>query len=183
VYRNDPALVQACLAGEKTAWNELVGRYSRLVYSIPVRYGLSRDDADDIFQNVFTIVLRQLAQLRDQRSLSAWLITITHHECQHWQRRTARTQALSETIEDTHPTLPEHAQTQERQRLVHEALQQLDVRCRELLTALFLVTDPPSYAELAKQLGIGVGSIGPTRARCIKKLESSLLAKGFTPTD
>ncbi|HYN88697.1 MAG TPA: sigma factor, partial [Ardenticatenaceae bacterium] len=73
VYRSDPALIQACINGDQSGWNELVDRYGRLVYSIPQRYGLSATDADDVFQNVFTIVLRRLESLRDQTRLSAWL--------------------------------------------------------------------------------------------------------------
>ena len=77
VYRSDSCLIQACLDGEDAAWRELVDRYGRLVYSVALRYGLSAVDVDDVFQNVFTIVFNQLAQLRNQKLLAAWLITIT----------------------------------------------------------------------------------------------------------
>jgi RNA polymerase sigma factor (sigma-70 family) len=79
-HSNDATLIRACLAGEQSAWNTLVERYSRLVYSVPRKLGLSDNDADDIFQVVFGIVLRKLETLRDHDRLAAWLIRTTHRE-------------------------------------------------------------------------------------------------------
>ena len=78
---NDAALVHACLAGDQRAWDELVERYGRLVYGIPRRMGFSAADADDVFQNVFAILLRYLSDLRDYTRLAAWLVTTTRREC------------------------------------------------------------------------------------------------------
>ncbi len=75
--RDDSQLIQACLDGDNGAWKELVERYGRLVYSIPIRYGFSSADADEVFQNVFVIVFRQLRKLRQQAALAAWLITMS----------------------------------------------------------------------------------------------------------
>lgn len=178
-YRSDPALIQACLDGDESAWNELVERYGRLVYSIPQRYGLSPSDADDVFQNVFTIVLRRLDSLRDQTRLSAWLITTTHRECWRLGKQARGQTELDETIADGRIPPSEQVQRWERQQLVREALSQLDPRCQELLTALFLDSTSPSYEEVAERLGMAVGSVGPTRARCFKKLETILEALGI----
>jgi RNA polymerase sigma factor (sigma-70 family) len=179
VYRSDPTLIQACLDGDETAWNELVERYGRLVYSIPRRYGFSDTDADDIFQNVFTIVLRRLDSLRDQTRLSAWLITTTQRECWRLSKRMKNSDELDETIVDARAAPPEQVQRWERQHLVREALSQLDPRCQELLTALFLDNTNPSYEEVAGRLDMAVGSIGPTRARCFKRLEAILVKMGL----
>ena len=81
MVRSDAELIDACLGGDQQAWHELVTRFSRLVYSIPRRKGFSADDSDDVFQNVFTIVYRQLPNLRQYQSLPAWLITITQRHC------------------------------------------------------------------------------------------------------
>ncbi len=79
-HSSDHDLIQYCLDGNQSAWEELVERYARLVYSIPLRWGLTREDANDVFQNVFTIVLRQLERLRDRMTLLEWLITIAYRE-------------------------------------------------------------------------------------------------------
>src|SRR5687767_5370682 len=73
----DVELVEACLNGNSHAWEALLVRYQRLIYSIPFRYGLSAYDADDIFQNVSLILLQNLARLRDRERLGSWLITAT----------------------------------------------------------------------------------------------------------
>ncbi len=177
-HRDDTALIQGCLDGDETAWKDLVTRYGRLVYSIPRRYGLSAADADDVFQNVFTIVYRYLPHLHDQTRLAAWLITITHREAKRVSKHLPASAELDEAAEDGNDPPLEQVQALERQHLVLQALEQMGSPCRELLTALFLDPDPLSYEKLAARLGIPVGSIGPTRARCFKKLESILLALG-----
>ncbi|HBY98208.1 MAG TPA: sigma-70 family RNA polymerase sigma factor [Chloroflexi bacterium] len=178
MYRSDPALIQSCLDGDETAWNELIERYGRLVYSIPRRYGLCPADADDVFQNVFTIVFRRLPSLRDQTRLSAWLITTTHRECWRLGKLADSAAALDETVVDVSSPPAQEVLRWERQHVVHEALDQLDERCQALLKALFLDPDRPNYEEIAAQLGMAVGSVGPTRGRCFKKLETILVAMG-----
>ncbi len=181
MYVEDSDLIQACLNGDESAWKELVERYARLVYSIPYRWGLSPSDADDVFQNVFTIVYRRLGSLRDQSLLAAWLIRITYHECQRLRKSAPNEAELSESLPDLGTAPEDQVEIMERQHLVRMALKQLEPRCRELLMALFLESAAPSYEELARRLDIPVGSIGPTRARCFKKLESELLGMGFDP--
>lgn len=179
VYRTDADLIQGCLDRDDTAWRELVERYSRLVYSIPLRYGLSLADAEDVFQNVFTIVMRHLGSLRNESSLSAWLITITHRESRRLGKRSRSHDELDERIEDDSTPPPEQVQRCERQHIVHQCLERLDPRCRELITTLFLESAQMTYEKLAKRLGVPLGSIGPTRARCFKKLETIMLKLGI----
>lgn len=177
--RSDPELVRACLDGDEKAWKELVDRYGRLVYSIPRRHGLSPADADEVFQNVFTNVLRQLGSLRDRKLLAAWLIAIAHRESQRVGKRVLATAELDESMMDDEPSPVDRVQNWEREYLVRHAVEQMDPRCRELLGALFLESDKPSYQQIAARLGISVGSIGPIRARCFKKLETILESLGF----
>ncbi|MDP9470311.1 MAG: sigma-70 family RNA polymerase sigma factor [Chloroflexota bacterium] len=179
-YLADPDLVQACIDGDDGAWDEFIARYSRLVYSIPLRSGFSRDDADDVFQNVCAIVLRDLHTLRDQTRISSWLITTTHRECWRLRKRSNLHTTLDDTVVDTCTPPPEDVPRWEREQ-VREAIGRLNDRCRGLLTALFLDPDEPSYEEVADRLGVPLGSIGPTRARCFKKLEAVLLEMGFEP--
>lgn len=179
MYTKDPDLIKACLSGDESAWKELVERYVSLVYSIPYRQGFSSADADDIVQIVFTIVYRRLESLRDQRVLAAWLISITNHECQRLHRHSPDQTVLPESLPDSATSPDDEVEILERQHMVRTALKQLEPRCRELLTALFLESVTPNYAELSTRLGIPVGSIGPMRARCFKKLEEKLIEIGF----
>ncbi len=176
--RENSALIQACLDGDESAWKELVERYGRLVYSIPRRYGLSAADADDVFQNVFTIVLKSLHGLRNQTCLSAWLITITHRETRRLAKSAPINSELDETIPDDDSPAADQVQRTELQRAVRQALSEMNAPCKELLSSL-LLDDAPSYQELAQRLGMAVGSIGPTRARCFKKLEAILVERGI----
>ena len=180
-YRSDPALVQACVAGSQDAWEEIVERYGRLVYSIPRRYGLSPDDADDVFQNVFIVLCRRLSDLRDQTRLSSWLITTTHRECWRLGKLSAKQTGLAEDapIVDVSAPPVDEVVRWEREQQVHEALRGLDERCRALLSALFLEPDTPSYEEIGRRFSLPVGSIGPTRARCFRKMEAALIDLGF----
>lgn len=177
--RSDPDLVKACLKGDEAAWNELISRYGRLVYAIPRRHGLSPADSDEVFQNVFTIALRQLATLRDRKLLAAWLITIAHRESQRYGKRVYTHSELDESMQDDGVAPEEEVENWERNLLVRQAISQLEDRCRELLTALFLNSETPRYQEIASRLGISVGSIGPIRARCFKKLEAILDEMGI----
>lgn len=179
--RDDVALVRACLAGEAGAWDELVERYGRLVFASARRCGLNAEDAEDVFQNVFMIMLRRLETLRDQARLSSWLITTTYRES--WRlarsRRDAATAELDDQIRDTGEAPLDEVARLEREQLIHTALRRIDERCRNLLIALFLDAGEPSYEEISARFGMAIGSIGPTRSRCFRKLEKALMELGI----
>ena len=177
--RTDAALVQACLDGQDDAWGEVVDRYGRLVYSIPKRYGLSDADADDVFQTVFAILFRKLDQLREASRLTVWLIRTTHRECYRVGKKSGRYADLDRAIEHVTEPARDDAQAWETRDLVRHALRRLGGRCEELLTALFLAPGKPNYEVIARQLGMKVGAIGPTRARCFQKMEKILLDLGL----
>lgn len=183
----DAQLIAACLDGEAGAWEELLKRYRRLIYSIPYKYGLSPDQAADIFQSVCVTMLEQLRTLRDERKLSSWLITTTLRECWKVKRRQQReisnpddeTEALASLPADG-PLPDELVQTLEEQHLVRQAIQRLDDRCRALLTYLFYEKEEWSYERISRQLGMPVASIGPTRGRCLQKLKRMLRKWGIS---
>jgi RNA polymerase sigma factor (sigma-70 family) len=182
VYRSDPKLIEACLRGEQAAWDELVERYGRLVYSIPRRYGLDEADADDVSQSVFSILFRKLDTLVDQTRLSAWLITTTHRECWRIGRQSKRSAAIVDAaISDVSSPSAGQMERWERQELVRRALERLGGRCEALLRELFTTGSDGGYESIAERLGMKVGSIGPTRARCFEKLEKILREMGFDP--
>lgn len=176
----DADLIRRCLAGDEPAWSALVDRYQRLVYSVAIRSGLSATDADDVFQIVFTTLFRRLHALRDETRLASWLITTTQRESWRAAKRSAGNAELDESLADPSKDVASIAADADRDQRVRDAMARLDERCRALLTALFLADGEPSYSEIAERLGMAIGSIGPTRARCFKKLESLLIAEGLS---
>ncbi len=182
-YRTDSQLIAACLAGDGAAWNQLVERYQRLVYSVALRQGLTAEDAEDVFQAVFVILLGKLDTCRDHDRLAGWLTTITRREAWRVQReRAAHAQGAGEALA-TQPSVepsPESAvQQMEEQDVVRQAVERLGPRCRLLLRRLFYSGEQPSYADIAREFGMPEGSIGPTRARCLERLRAILERMGF----
>ena len=129
------------------------------------------------------ILYRKLHALRDPSRLSAWLVRITHRACHRVGKRSERCVALDRALVDSSPPANEHAASQEQQHLVRQALRQLGGRSERLLTALFSGCGQPGYKAVAAQLDMTAGSIGPTRARCFKKLEAILIEMGLDGTD
>ncbi len=178
----DADLVKACISGNQAAWNGMVERYGRLVYSIPRREGMGEADAEDVYQQVFAAMHRKLDSLRDASRLSAWLITTTLRECRRMRRRLTRCEPLGDYASGEGPP-PEEIATLERQQLVRQALRRLGGSGERLLTALFSAQGRPDYPQIARDLGIPTGSIGPTRARCFRKLEKILAEMGVDRAD
>lgn len=173
--RSDAELVRGCLAGDERSWSRLVDRYKGLVYSVPRRYHLGPDVCDEVFQNVFTAVLRSLPRLRDTEGFPKWLMVTTHRECWRLVKASRATPAMSAMPEVAEDAPPDQALLRwERQHLVNRALEKLGGKCEKLLRAIFLDPARPSYAAIAQRLGMPVGSIGPVRARCLDKLLSLL---------
>src|SRR5262245_29361707 len=173
----DRELIAAAVEGDGRAWSGIVDRYKRLVYSIPRRYSIPPDACEDIFQDVFTILLKNLAKVRDSESITKWLIVTTQRECWRWTRRNSRSREGGPTIrpEADAESVPDEVMLRwERQHLVRRAVEELGGRCRRLLEGLYLSTPPKDYEELSRELGIAVGSIGPTRRRCLAKLAALL---------
>ena len=188
--RSDEQLLLACRRGEESAWEELVGRYQRLIYAIPRRAGLDEDAAAEIFQDVFTTLLESIETIEQPSRLQAWLVTTAKRKT--W-RTVGRAKALRPFASEEggaedemydladEGLLPDEALTRlEEQHLVRAALGELGERCRALLQMLFYASEPPPYSEIAAALGTSEGSIGPTRARCLKKLLDALKKKGFS---
>jgi RNA polymerase sigma factor (sigma-70 family) len=183
----DRELVAACLEGDHTAWEVLIRRYQRLIYSIPIKARLSQEDAADIFQSVCLKLYEKLDSIRDSERISSWLITTTSRECWRIAARNRRNGIPSVSDDDNNSKLMEIPATGlladeekaalEQQQHVRQSVESLPDRCRELLTMLFYEKDELSYADIARRMKMPVPSIGPTRARCLAKLKKLLEGK------
>jgi RNA polymerase sigma factor (sigma-70 family) len=161
--------------GDRQAWDELVDRYATLVWSICRRHRLEAADAQDAAQTVWLNLVDHLDSLRDPAALGGWLATTTRRECGRILRAARRPgnaacALAAETIPDEHARAAEQdLLAAERHAALREAFGQLPPGCQRLLA--LLTADPPvPYAEISATLGIPVGSIGPTRRRCLDKL-------------
>lgn len=181
---NDTRLVKECLSGNEAAWVKLIDKYKSLIYSIPVKYSLSQQEAADVFQATCVELLVRLPELREPRALPKWLMQVAHHECYRLKRLNQRV-----VSRDAEPDLPEPEtpsiaesliqQTQEEQ-MLREAMAVLTPQCRRLVELLFFETPSRPYTEVAAELGLAVGSIGFTRQKCIERLRRQLEELGFS---
>ncbi len=179
----DRKLIIACRRGDERAWETLIARYERLVFSIARRHGLSEADAADVAQKVFIILLQSIERLPDDANLGGWLTTVTRRHT--WRAMTRLGKELPGEKEDiAESTLllgrqaPDPIDRWEMLQTMQEALNRLGGRCRQLLLALYFDQTEPSYAEVSARLNMPEGSIGPTRARCLAKLKALLLEDG-----
>jgi RNA polymerase sigma factor (sigma-70 family) len=183
---DDAALVARCRAGDASAWTALVERYQRLVYAIVRRMGLDEHMAADVFQTVFARLLDQMPRIADPSRLQAWIVTTAKREGLLQRRNSLRNISMSAHDDDGHaapewdvadeaPIAEQALADLQQLARVRDALERLEPRCRDLLKLLFRDEDDlMSYDEIARRMGTSVGSIGPTRSRCLDKLRRLL---------
>lgn len=183
----DAELVHRCRAGDPTAWESLVARYQRLVYAIVTRMGLDQHAAADVFQAVFEKLVQHLPRLREPARLQAWIVTTAKREGlaarRQGQRQVSMTRPDDEDshgpaewdLADDSPRAEELLDDLQQLHRLRLALERLDTRCRELLLLVFRDEDELlGYDEIGRRLNLPLGSIGPTRARCLGKLRKLL---------
>ena len=173
----DKELVMSCRQGNESSWAALVDRYQRLVYAVPRRAGLNEDQAGEVFQEVFVTLFEKMNEINEPDRLHAWLVTTARRKT--WRllskersRKSLQTGEDDEAlvVVDDSPLPDETLVRLEEQHRIRTALNGLDARCQKLLTMLYYEIEPPPYSEIAAMMGTPEGSIGPTRARCLKKL-------------
>jgi RNA polymerase sigma factor (sigma-70 family) len=175
-------LVRAAAAGDRAAWDQLVDGYSGLLWSITSAYRLRHGDAADVVQTVWLRLLEHLDRIRDPDRVAAWLATTARRECQRSLGHSRRV-LPTEDERDLEPGTPD-AQTlealvleSERDRSLWAAFARLPAHCQRLLRILVVVAPP--YEEVAAALDMPIGSIGPTRRRCLERLRRLLVGSGI----
>ena len=184
-HRDPSRLLERCREGDPKAWADLVEAYQSLIYSVARRHGLSREDSDDVFVATFQILLQSIDRLQSGGALPKWLSVTAGRE----SLRVLRISQRSIDLDSAGVTLDELVAAEEakaediadeaiRSKRVREALVKIDPRCRTLLQMLYF-DDESSYNEISASFGIPVGSIGPTRSRCLDKLRGILAREDF----
>lgn len=167
-----------CLEGNQDAWKTLVARYKNLVYSIPVKYHLTPEDAGDVFQEVWLNLYQELKNLREASALRYWLATTAARKCQRVKAQRARQDQLDEERAGLDELEASVAQSL-RDQACREAVASLPPRCQTLVRLLFFEHPALPYKEIAARLELAEGSIGFIRGRCLKKLQKALEERGF----
>lgn len=170
---NTALLVQAAASGDETAWESLVDRFADLVWSVARAHGLDQADAADVSQTTWLHLAEHIGRIREPDKVGAWLITTARRE----SLRTLRGVRRQVLVEDSPDWRYEDPTVEVDERLtdlilrsrLRAAYDSLPEPCRQLLRIL-MADPPPSYADVSEALTIPIGSIGPTRARCLGRL-------------
>ena len=169
-------MVVAAGRGDQSAWSAIVARFRGRIMRVARSHGLNTYQADDVAQETWLRLYRNLERVRDPLALGAWVDTTARRECLRALRGTRREELTSDEL-GVEREAPEEAdeQLEARRVALARALANLPERQRMLMECL-LAESEPSYADAAAALGIPIGSIGPTRGRCVEKLRVELLA-------
>jgi RNA polymerase sigma factor (sigma-70 family) len=176
--RSQAQLVRACTRGEPEAWDELLERYGRLIWAVALRLGARQEEAEEIFQRAWVAIVESIHDLREPRLLASWVAGTTRFQTyrlfseQGRQRRLASLEEAGSDVCDPQPTVDTEGELLriEEVAALRDALDRLDERCRILLQLLFFHQPALDYQTISQRTGLAVGSIGPIRARCLKRL-------------
>jgi len=181
-------LVRAAARGDGPAWTAIVEQFSGLVWAITRGYRLGPQDAADVFQTTWLRLAEHLGRIASPERVGAWLATTARRESLRIAKTSARTVPAQASTLIGLGHVDEHSPEQavldaeqamldsERARQLWRAFKELSERCQQLLRVL-MASPAPSYAEVGAALGMPVGSIGPSRARCLDRLREMLTSK------
>jgi RNA polymerase sigma factor (sigma-70 family) len=167
-------LVRRAAVGDRSAWERLVDQYARLIWAITRDFKLGESDAADVFQATWLRLLEHIDRLEQPARVGSWLAATARNECLRSMAARRRIMLVQDdaTFKDdvtSEPAVDERLLAEERAQAVRDALSCLPGKWRRLVE--LLMADPPaSYAEISDQLDLPVGSIGPTRGRCLERL-------------
>jgi RNA polymerase sigma factor (sigma-70 family) len=178
-------LVRAAAAGDEAAWRALVDRFAALVWAVTRSFSLERSDAADVSQVTWLRLVEHLDRLTEPDRVGAWLATTAKRECLGVLRRRGRS-AIPASDDDVFERLPaaqpapsHRLVAGERNLVLWSAVETLSERCQRLLRVL-MADPPPAYDAVSAALDMPIGSIGPTRARCLAHLRRYLADGGIT---
>jgi RNA polymerase sigma factor (sigma-70 family) len=181
--KSDAELVFACRRGDETAWNALVDRYQRLIFTIPRRAGLTQEQASDVLQEVFLTLFEKLDEIEQPERIRSWIVTTAKFKT--WgivrSNKGNYSPQTEEEMEREMMSLPDNSPLAddalielEQQHLIRTALKEMEERCQKILSMIYLRDAAASYSEVAAAIGVGETSISPMRARCLQKLAKIL---------
>ncbi|NNF08448.1 MAG: sigma-70 family RNA polymerase sigma factor [Candidatus Eisenbacteria bacterium] len=173
----EESVFKRAIAQDPRAWEELLAAYGSLIYGTAIRVGCGPDDAADVSQKVWVSLFEGIGSIRESQALPRWLAVTTKRIAVH--HLTSQRRHYGDEIVDEHmssdPSVEELLAAEDEAARVRKAIEQLPEQCRQLLPALF-ENEKVEYHQVSQALGVPVGSIGPTRARCLAKL-AKILAK------
>ena len=167
-------LVRLAASGDKAAWERLVDQFSRLIWAMTRDFKLCESDAADVVQATWLRLLENIHRIEYPERIGSWLATTARHECLRHVAAGKRVMLVQDHdafsgSSGQQPAVDERLLADERAQAVRVALSQLPSRSQRLLE--LLMADPPvPYVEISDRLGLPIGSIGPTRSRCLERL-------------
>lgn len=182
----DGDLLRAARDGDDAAWAELVDRFTPMVWRIARGFRLDHASSSDIVQAVWLALAEHAASVRDPQAVRAWLASTARRCCLKELRRRQRLDLREEFLDSEQPrelvSLEDRVSAGDRDARLWRAVERLGERDRQLLTLLVFEPDM-SYQEISQALGMPVGSIGPTRGRCLARLRRELVHEGLAEAD
>ena len=177
-------LVEEAAQGDQHAWRELVARFGGMIASVGRRYGLSSADIGELQQTTWLRLVENLHRIEQPERVGGWLATTASRQSLQLLKRASRyslgaDQMLANLPDDDRTPEIDAIPDGEERKALQRALVQLKPRCRELL-GLLLSDDAVGYKELSGLLNMPIGSIGPTRARCLEHLRRLVAEEGIT---
>ena len=176
-------LLPRAAQGDQQAWSEIVDRYTNLLWSIGRAHRLDTWTISDVVQTTWLRLLENLEHIREPDRLAGWLATTARRECLRWLRQAGREspdwdEEFLNAVTGPATPIDHLLLVQERDAELWRCFRQLPERCQRLLRVLMAV-EPPSYAEVAEALGLPIGTIGPTRMRCLQRLRELIAESGY----
>ena len=175
------AAVLAWRQGDAGGVDELVRTMTPVLWNVVRAYGLTQDLAQDVIQSTWLILVRRADSIADPHAVAAWLTTTARREA--WRAASAGTRSLTvsdddlEYLSENSPSAEDQAVADDGDSLLWACVHTLSERCQRLLR-IVAFDERPDYARVAQELSMPVGSIGPTRGRCLAKLRAVLTQKG-----
>lgn len=166
-------LLRAARQGDQDALGQIITELSPLLWQVARVAGLNTGDAEDVLQTVWLRLVAHLDDIHDSTALTGWLVTTAKREA--WRVRAAgrrllpADQELLNEVPDPRPGSEEQVIVDEQRRALWVAIGRLSKRCQDLLR-IIAFAPRPDYTAVAAALGMRIGSIGPTRGRCLAKL-------------